>query len=144
MCELIVNARPMLLAMSVAASSPQPSSPRAATLALKLISLLSALLAIWPGPIEAHNIYTHLKNRSGKSCCDNTDCRPVPYRVTSLGVEMLVGETWVWLTRGMVQYRALEGDTGETNGGHWCGERYGGSFITRCAFLPPNLALLQP
>jgi hypothetical protein len=34
----------------------------------------------------------------------------------------------------------LEGDTGETNGGHWCGERYEGGFVTYCAFLPPTLA----
>jgi hypothetical protein len=88
----------------------------------------------------AHDIYTHLKSKSGKSCCDNSDCRPAPYRVTSSGVEMLVGETWVWVPRGRVEYRTLEGDTGETNGGHWCGEWYDGGFITYCAFLPPNLA----
>ena len=33
-----------------------------------------------------------------------------------------------------------QGDTGETNGGHWCGERYEGGFVTYCAFLPPTLA----
>ena len=75
----------------------------------------------------------------GKSCCDNSDCRPAPYRTTSSGVEMLVGKTWVWVPRAMVEYRSLEGDTGETNGGHWCGERYEGGFVTYCAFLPPSL-----
>jgi hypothetical protein len=38
----------------------------------------------------------------------------------------------------------LDGDTGETNGGHWYGERYESSFITYCAFLPPNLASALP
>jgi hypothetical protein len=42
--------------------------------------------------------------------------------------------------RAMVEYRSLEGDTGETNGGHWCGESYEGGFVTYCAFLPPTLA----
>lgn len=109
-------------------------------MALKPLSFWIALLAFWPRPIEAHDIYTHLKSRSGKSCCDNSDCRPAQYRVTSSGVEMLIGENWVRVPGGMVEYRALEGDTGETNGGHWCGERYEGGFITYCAFLPPNLA----
>ena len=77
---------------------------------------------------------------SDQSCCDNSDCRPAPYRTTSSGVEMLVGETWVWVPRAMVEHRSLEGDTGETNGGHWCGERYEGGFVTYCAFLPPTLA----
>src|SRR3954454_24682352 len=27
------------------------------------------------------------------NCCDNSDCRPARYRITSSGVEMLVGET---------------------------------------------------
>ena len=52
-----------------------------------------APLILWQEPTQAHDIYTHLKSRSGESCCDNSDCRPVPYRVTASGVEMLVGET---------------------------------------------------
>jgi hypothetical protein len=104
--------------------------------------VISALLAFLflSEAAQAHDIYTHLKSRSGESCCDNSDCRPAPYRTTSSGVEMLVGETWVWVPRGIIEYRMLEGDTGETNGGHWCGERYDGGFVTYCAFLPPNLA----
>src|SRR5829696_3055197 len=104
--------------------------------------VISALLAFLflSDAAQAHDIYTHLKSRSGKSCCDNSDCRPAPYRITSSGVEMLVGETWVWVPRGIIEYRMLEGDTGESNGGHWCGERYDGGFVTYCAFLPPTLA----
>ena len=64
---------------------------------------------------------------------------PALYRTTSSGVEMLVGKTWVWVPRAMVEYRSLEGDTGETNGRHWCGEQYEGGFVTYCAFLPPRL-----
>ncbi len=63
--------------------------------------VISALITILflSGVAQAHDIYTHLKSRSGKSCCDNSDCRPAPYRTTSSGVEMLVGETWVWVPR---------------------------------------------
>jgi hypothetical protein len=104
--------------------------------------VISALLAFFflSEAAQAHDIYTHLKSRSGKSCCDNSDCRPAVYRTTSSGVEMLVGKTWVWVPRGTIEYRMLEGDTGETNGGHWCGESYEGGFVTYCAFLPPTLA----
>ena len=108
-------------------------------MALQVISALLAFLFLSEAA-QAHDIYTHLKSRSGKSCCDNSDCRPAPYRITSSGVEMLVGETWVGVPRGIIEYRMLEGDTGETSGGHWCGERYEGGFVTYCAFLPPTLA----
>jgi hypothetical protein len=111
---------------------------------LRAICAVFAPLILWQEPTQAHDIYTHLKSRSGESCCDNSDCRPVPYRVTASGVEMLVGETWVWVPQGIIEYRTLEGDTGETNGGHWCGERYDGGFVTYCAFLPPNLASRPP
>jgi len=90
---------------------------------------------------QAHDIYAHLTNRAGKSCCDGTDCRPARYRTTSSGgIEMLVHDRWIWVPRGSVQHRVLEGDTGETNGGHWCGEHHEGGFITYCAFLPPEVA----
>ena len=118
--------------------------PPSFQVSLRSLPLLAALVAMGSGPIEAHDIYTHLKSRSGQSCCDGTDCRPVPYRVTTSGVEMRVGETWIVVPRETVQHRALDGDIGETNGGHWCGERYEGGYITYCAFLPPNLALLRP
>jgi len=44
------------------------------------------------------------------NCCDNSDCRPARYRITSSGVEMLVGKTWVLVPRAMVEHRSLEGD----------------------------------
>jgi len=47
----------------------------------------------------------------------------------------------------VIQYRALPGDTGESGGGHWCGEiRYtpgdGVDYSTHCAILPPNATSL--
>ena len=89
---------------------------------------------------HAHDIYTHLTDERGNSCCDNSDCRPTHYRITALGVEMLVNERWLYIPRGAIQYRSLQGDNGETAGGHWCGDSYEG--ITYCAFLPPNVAMI--
>jgi hypothetical protein len=85
-----------------------------------------SFLVLCPLQVQAHDIYSHLTTKSGRSCCDGTDCRPAHYRITAAGVEMLVNERWVHIPRGMLQYRTLEGDTGETAGGHWCGEPYEG------------------
>jgi len=101
------------------------------------------LLAIWPGPIQAHDIYKHLVNEMGDSCCDATDCRPVPYRLRATGVEMFIFEQWRAVPADKIQYRVLRGDTGETGGGHWCGAGYDptlGTYATRCAVLPPQSA----
>jgi hypothetical protein len=38
--------------------------------------VLLAITASWPAPIEAHDIYTTLKDRFGGSCCSEHDCRP--------------------------------------------------------------------
>lgn len=95
-------------------------------------------VAIWPA--QAHDIYTHLTDRHGRSCCDGTDCRAVPYRKTSSGFEMRVNDKWVLIPREKIERRTIEGDTGETAGGHWCGERYEGGVITYCAFVPPDIA----
>jgi hypothetical protein len=94
-------------------------------------------------PTEAHDIYSPLKDSGGKSCCDDGDCRPAPYRVTSTGVQMLVEGEWIAVPNGAIQYRALLGDTGETDGGHWCGRSQSGlgqkmDHATYCAVLPPN------
>ena len=99
-----------------------------------------AATATWGIPTQAHDIYTHLTNRWGAPCCDPGNCRPAPYRVSSSGVQMMVNQTWFVVPNAMVQYRHLEGDTGETAGGHWCGEPHEGTFITYCAILPPNFA----
>jgi hypothetical protein len=97
---------------------------------------------------EAHDIYSPLKDRAGRNCCDDGDCRPAPYRVMPTGVQMFVEGKWIWVPDHTIQYRALLGDTGETDGGHWCG-RFGTAFemghATFCAILPPNpTAVFEP
>ena len=96
-----------------------------------------ASLAGWSAPTDAHDIYTALKNRFGQSCCNEGDCRPAHYRITHGAVQMLVDGEWFSVPEETIQYRALEGDTGETRGGHWCGLMVFGN-LTYCAILPPT------
>ncbi|WP_204305969.1 hypothetical protein, partial [Escherichia coli] len=79
-------------------------------------------------------------------CCNGADCRPVPYRTTASGVQMLIEGVWVTIPDSQVEQRSIEGDTGETGGGHWCGRRLGGEnrFMTYCAFVPPGATGIVP
>jgi hypothetical protein len=109
------------------------------------------ILAAWPNtvalaivvtgsePIKAHDIYSALRDRAGVSCCNEQDCRPARYRFTPAGVQMLVNGEWILVPDETIQYRTLEGDTGETAGGHWCGTTGLGT-LTHCAILPPSSA----
>ena len=104
------------------------------------------LIAVCTTPVQAHDIYTHLKNKRGASCCDGSECRPAPYRVGAWGVQMRIDGSWFDIHHDLIEYRSIEGDTGETGGGHWCGRHEQAPystwtyFKTYCAFLPPNLA----
>jgi hypothetical protein len=110
---------------------------------------LSLIMLVMGGgrPAEAHDIYSHLRDSWGNSCCNDQDCRPAPYRVTPAGVQMLVDGEWVEVPGYTIQYRALLGDQGETGGGHWCGRAYqkvddSVFHVTQCAVLPPSTAAL--
>jgi hypothetical protein len=104
--------------------------------------------AIWSAPMHGHDMYSNVLDKHGKPCCNQTDCRPAHFRVTPLGVRMLVHATWVSVPSDLIQYRSLSGDTGETAGGHWCGIADWGmdstgadpALRTFCAILPHNLA----
>ncbi|OLB71933.1 MAG: hypothetical protein AUI16_22045 [Alphaproteobacteria bacterium 13_2_20CM_2_64_7] len=121
-----------------------------------------AILILAVACAEGHDIYSGLKDHRGEaSCCDERDCRPAHYRITPAGVEMLLDDEWVRVPDSVVQYRRLDGDTGETGGGHWCGVTnwkqqdqvrafeypphphhpglHLSRFLTRCAILPPGL-----
>ena len=106
-------------------------------------ALLSAVLVIGPPlPLQAHDLYSHLTDERGASCCDDRDCRPAPYRFTAGGLQMFVDRRWIDVPNERVQYRILPGDTGETGGGHWCGWTTDWGATTLCAVLPPNSAAL--
>ncbi len=110
----------------------------------------AVLVTSLPLPIQAHDIYSHLMDEAGKSCCDNSDCRAAPYRLSAAGVEMFVDGRWIGVPSEKVQYRALPGDRGKTGGGHWCGFTYeptasplGVLHTTNCAILPPQAVSAQ-
>jgi hypothetical protein len=117
---------------------------------LKLELFTAIALLSFGLPTEAHDIYSPLRDRLGNSCCHEGDCRPAPYRMTPTGVQMFVDGEWIAVPDYMIQYRALLGDTGETDGGHWCGRMQNGQgqrmdYATRCAVLPPNpTAIFEP
>jgi hypothetical protein len=97
------------------------------------------LLALWPEPIQAHDIYSNLVDDRGR-----TRLRTAPYRLRPSGVEMFVSGQWIAVPADKIQYRILVGDPGQTAGGHWCGTGNevgrGVYYTTRCAVLPPQSA----
>ena len=117
----------------------------------RTVFVAAVLVANLPLPIQAHDIYSHLRDEAGGSCCDNRDCRPALYRFTAHGVQMFVDQQWINVPNERIQYRALLGDTGETYGGHWCGSLYQPDvtqqgailYMTQCAILPPQAASIQ-
>ena len=106
----------------------------------------TVLITSLPLPIQAHDPYTTLKDRHGRPCCNSLDCQPAPYQVTPRGVRMFVDGHWVDVPSETIQYVILSGDTGETGGGHWCGQGYEPDgvdpnmlYVTKCAILPPQV-----
>jgi hypothetical protein len=125
--------------------APKPLSVREGYVLSRSI-LICAILAGSLLPAQAHDIYSHLVDGAGASCCDKRDCRPAPYRFILGVLQMFVDERWIDVPMKRVQYRALLGDTGETDGGHWCGSAYEpdfrsleGLYVTKCAILPPQV-----
>jgi len=119
-------------------------------MSLKATACVIVFLAGLDHPANAHDIYSHLKDSWGNSCCDGTDCRPAPYRPSSGGVQMFIDGHWIDVPDHTIQHKALLEDPGTTNGGHWCGRAYqqrnGSVFhVTQCAILPPSTTeLLRP
>jgi hypothetical protein len=111
------------------------------------LAFFAAALVSLPLPISAHDIYSHLTDEGGGSCCHDRDCRPAFYRFVASDLQMLVDGQWIEVPRSTIQYRALLGDTSETAGGYWCGMVYvpnvGAFYLTRCAILPPQSASAQ-
>ena len=104
------------------------------------LGCLLLVFSMSAAPVDAHDIYMHLKTPLGFHCCTGQDCRPAHYRSGGDGIEMLVDNRWLPVAGYDVMYRSLPGDTGETFGGHWCGRNIPieGGYITYCAVLPPN------
>ena len=111
-------------------------------MSLKLDLLAILFLVGFEPAIEAHDIYSQLRDSQGVSCCNESDCRPTPYRVTPTGLQMFIYGEWFDVPDDKIQYRALTGDTGETAGGHWCGRprdwQSPRMVLTYCAVLLPQ------
>jgi hypothetical protein len=111
------------------------------------LALASAALISLPLPAQTHDIYSHLRDVWGGSCCDNKDCRPALYRFVASDLQMFVDGRWIEVPGERIQDRRLPGETG---GGHWCGLIYqpdfssrGTLYMTKCAVLPPQSAAAQ-
>jgi hypothetical protein len=76
-------------------------------MSLKLDHYAAILLLGFEAPAQAHDIYSPLKDRWGNSCCNDQDCRPAHYRVTRIGVQVLVNGDWISVPDAAIQYRAL-------------------------------------
>src|SRR5215217_8818508 len=104
---------------------PGPCISAGARIMFARLWLIFVALVALSDTCQAHDIYSHLTDRADRSCCTNGDCRPVHYRTTTSGVDMLIGDKWIAIPRGKLQYRVLA------------------SFFTYCAILPPSTALLD-
>ena len=94
------------------------------------LSLVGAVFgAIWSTPVLAHDIYSNLTDKNGKSCCNKHDCRPAHFRVSPEGVSMLVEGSWLRVPNELVVYRNLMGDgairAAATGAGRLIGARTG-------------------
>jgi hypothetical protein len=85
----------------------------------KLALWLSFIVLLWSTAVGAHDIYGHLVDENGASCCSET-ARPHHFE-QSLTVWMFVQGRWIPVPNNEIQYRTLLGDDGQTGGGHWCG-----------------------
>ncbi len=74
-------------------------------MSLKL-GLFAVLLFVGFEPTTAaHDIYSPLKDKAGRNCCDDGDCRPAPYRMTPAGVQMFVEGAWVAVPDAAISQR---------------------------------------
>jgi hypothetical protein len=118
--------------------TPDASASRPSSISRLLLSL--AFLAGAPAAAQAHDIYSGLVSTYGTACCDDSDCRPAPYKVTPAGVQMHINRKWISVPATAIQYRILSGDKGETAGGHWCG----GQWVLHILRLPASNLCGQP
>jgi hypothetical protein len=59
---------------------------------LRIAFVTAVLVTSLPLPTLAHDIYSHLRDERGESCCDDQDCRPALYRLTARVVQMYVDQ----------------------------------------------------
>ncbi len=96
---------------------------------MRISITIAALLLAFPvraGEIQGHgqyhaDFYSKLKQpKSGRSCCNDRDCRPARYRATHRGYEFLVYGRWVRVRNSKLMIEDTPDD-----GGHICGQFVG-------------------
>jgi len=123
-----------------------PSTPRAALHAITAVTIL--LMYAQPARAQASlspqsqgharfhaEFYSHLRIPGTQtSCCNNQDCRPIKYRITTKGVLFYVNGTWFEPPKDrLIQMSTPDG------GAHWCGIAFKGAPPhTYCAVIPPS------
>jgi hypothetical protein len=104
--------------------------------AASLLGVLTALPAA-----RAHDWYRGLLSRRGDSCCDERDCRPVPYRPNAqTGREEIKANGRWW----PVDYDVVLGVPTPDGGAHACWNKPRGRPNFRCVILPGMAGLDLP
>ena len=95
-------------------------------------SLILSLLLAAAAPAWAHGWYTGLRNRSGISCCEDKDCRPVELCVLPDRKEGLLIEG---VCRPIPWDKVLNVASPD-GGAHACWQPFGHPPPVRCVILP--------
>jgi hypothetical protein len=96
------------------------------------VSLVLSLLLASVTPVPAHGWYTGLRNRTGISCCDDKDCRPVGLCVLPDRKEGLLIEG-VCLPIPWDKVLNMASPDGRA---HACWQHFGHPPAVRCVILP--------
>ena len=94
--------------------------------------LILFLLLATAAPAGAHGWYTGLRNRSGISCCEDKDCRPV-------GLCVLPDRKEGLLIEGMcrpIPWDKVLNVASPDGGAHACWQSFGHPPAVRCVILP--------
>jgi hypothetical protein len=103
-------------------------------------ALTIGLMLATAAPARAHDWYTGLLSPSGLKCCDDRDCRPVPYRLNVETGREEIEANGRWWPVELDKVLALATPDG---GAHACWDNPRGKPRFRCIILP-GMADLDP
>jgi hypothetical protein len=106
---------------------------------MRTLMTMIAILILSAACAQGHDIYSGLKDHRGQSsCCDESDCRPAHYRITSASIEMLLDGEWVRVPHDIIQYRSLDGDLAKPAADIGAASRIGVGSSTRHIRIIPD------
>ena len=103
-------------------------------------ALTIGLMLATAASATAHDWYTGLLSPSGLECCDDRDCRPVPYRLNAETGREEIEANGKWWPVELDKVLALSMPDG---GAHACWDNPRGKPRFRCIILP-GMAELEP